>query len=108
MTENERVKAVRKSMSLTQDDFGKVVGISGAAVSNIEKGSRNVTEQMRRAICREFHVRETWLREEIGEMFVPKSDEDEITEAVERLMGGESSAFKRRLVLVLSRLPEEE
>ena len=41
-------------------------------------------------------------------MYARENSEDEITDAVERLMRGESSAFKRRLVLVLSRLKESE
>ena len=70
MTENERIKQVRKSKNLTLEAFGKRVGVKKAAISNIENGSRGVTTQMRRAICREFGVREEWLQYGEGEMLV--------------------------------------
>ena len=70
MTENERIKQVRKSLNLTLDAFGARVGVKKAAMSNIENGSRGVTDQMRRSICREFGVNENWLLTGEGEMFL--------------------------------------
>ena len=69
MTENERVRKARKALGLTTVKFGKALGISNSAVSNIENGIRSVTDQMCRSICREFNVNETWLRTGEGEMF---------------------------------------
>lgn len=70
MSENERIKQVRKSMNLTLDAFGARVGVKKAAMSNIENGSRGVTDQMRRSICREFGVNEEWLLTGEREMFL--------------------------------------
>ena len=70
MTENDRVKEIRKAKTFTQEEFGKALGISRAAIANIESGNRSVTEQTRRSICREFGVNETWLRTGEGEMFL--------------------------------------
>lgn len=69
MNENERIKQVRKSYSLTLEAFGERVGVTRAAISKIENGSRNVTDQMRRSVCREFGVNEEWLLTGEGEMF---------------------------------------
>lgn len=66
---NERIKEVRKTLNLTMKKFGEQIGISEGAVSNIEKGHRNVTNQMIKAICREFNVNQEWLCTGIGEMF---------------------------------------
>ena len=57
-------------MNLTLDAFGARVGVKKAAMSNIENGSRGVTDQMRRSICREFGVNEEWLLTGEGEMFL--------------------------------------
>ena len=54
MTENERVREVRKSENLTLEEFGKRLGVGKSAVSDVER--------MCRSICREFGVREAWLR----------------------------------------------
>ncbi|MBO5033468.1 MAG: helix-turn-helix transcriptional regulator [Lachnospiraceae bacterium] len=68
MTVNDRVKELRKSLGLTLDKFGERVGVSRGAVSNVELGKRAVTEQMFKSICREFNVREEWLRDGIEPM----------------------------------------
>lgn len=72
---NERIKELRKSLGLTLEKFGERLGVSRAAMSNIENGNRNVTEQMFKSICREFNVNEDWLRDGIGEPFDLPEDE---------------------------------
>ena len=46
MTQGERVKELRTALSLTLEKFGDRVGVTKVAISNIEKGNRNLTEQM--------------------------------------------------------------
>ncbi len=62
MTVNERIKEIRKSKKLTMESFGKKLGVGRSAISNIENGKRNVTDQMIKSICREFDYNEEWLR----------------------------------------------
>ncbi len=62
MTVNERIKEIRKSKKLTMESFGKKLGVGRSAISNIENGKRNVTDQMIKSICREFGYNEEWLR----------------------------------------------
>ena len=78
----ERIKELRKILGLSQDAFGKRLGVTGTAVSRIEKGDRGLTEQMMLAICREFHVDYYWLKEGEGDIFTgtPQSLVDEISE----------------------------
>jgi len=81
MTENDRVKMVRKSpeISLSMEKFGQRLGVGKSTISSIESGTNAITSQMRRSICREFHVSETWLETGEGEMFM-KSDEFSLDE----------------------------
>lgn len=67
---NERIKKVRKTFDLTQQEFGERIGIKRNSVALIENG-RNTSDQTIFAICREFNIREEWLRYGTGEMFVP-------------------------------------
>ena len=67
----ERIKELRKSLGLTLEEFGKKLGVGKSAISNIENGSRNLTDQMALSIRREFNVREEWLRDGTGDMFEP-------------------------------------
>lgn len=77
---NTRIKKLRKSLGLSGEKFGKRLGITRGAISNIENGSRSVTEQMIKSICREFNVNELWLRTGEGDMFpeVPNSTMEQL------------------------------
>ena len=66
---NERIKAARKALGLTMEQFGRRVGLSKSAISLIESGKNGTTEQTVASICREFGVSEKWLRTGEGEMF---------------------------------------
>lgn len=61
MTQGERVKKVRKSLGLTMDMFGEKLGVGKSAISKVEHDQCNLSEQMAKSICREFHVNYTWL-----------------------------------------------
>ena len=80
MSEGKKIREVRIALKLTLEEFGSKVGVTKAAMSNIEKGNRNVTEQMRKAICREFNVNYDWLMYGDGEMFsdLPQTFLDEL------------------------------
>lgn len=70
MTINQRIHILRtEHLRIKQVDFARKLGVTPAAISKIEKGDRNVTEQMFLAICREFGVNAIWLETGEGEVF---------------------------------------
>lgn len=108
MTENERVKELRKKLGLTLDKFGKRIGITKGALSQLESGRTNPSDQTRRSICREFGVSENWLRTGEGDMFAQRAEAEDLAATVNRLLTGESDEFKRRLIIALSTLTDEQ
>lgn len=108
MTQGERVKDIRKTLNLTLEKFGEHLGVTKVAISNIEKGNRNLTEQMLKSICREFNVNESWLRDGTGEMFQKLERKEEIAKLAADLFKGEKDSFKERLIMALARLDERE
>ena len=66
----ERVRKLRKTLDLTQREFGERINLKSNSVALIE-GGRNTSDQTIASICREFNVNETWLRTGEGEMFIP-------------------------------------
>ena len=80
MTQGERVRSVRKELNLTLEKFGEKLGVSKGAISAIEIGTRNLTEQMTKSICREYNVNYDYLVNGEGEMFddLPKTVLDEL------------------------------
>ena len=94
MTQGERVKTVRKSKEMTMEEFGKRLGVTRTAISNIEKGYRGLTEQMLKSICREFSVDEEWLRTGDGDMPQKLSEEEEVAALVSDLLeDGKTNPF---------------
>lgn len=102
-----RIKALRKSLKLSQDAFGKQIRITGASVSRLESGENNPSEQTISLICNNFHVREEWLRTGEGSMFTELSRDDEISAFVKGILHDRSD-FRYRLIGVLSRLSPAE
>ncbi len=107
MTMGERIKKVRRFNDLTQREFGERISIKQNSVAQIEMG-RNTSDQTISAICKEFNVSEEWLRTGAGEMFLQISKEDELASAVNKLLTGETSEFKRRLIKILADLKPQQ
>lgn len=99
MTQNERVKEIRKTLGLTLEKFGERIGVTRGSMSNIENGNRNLTEQMTKSICREFSVDYMWLTTGEGEMFI--DTDDDFIERIDRIMAGEDEARKNLFKLML-------
>lgn len=66
---NERLALIRESVGLTTRAFGEKINLTGGAITNMEKGIRNITERTVSDICREFDVNEDWFRTGEGNMF---------------------------------------
>lgn len=103
---NERIKELRKSLGLTQLEFGEQVGVKANTIGNYEIGLRTPSDAVIRAICREFNVNENWLRTGEGEMFNPQ--DEKLAAFVGSLVADDSDPFKRRMVELLADLTPEE
>lgn len=70
----ERLLKLRKSLNLSQKEFGDKLGISQNHVSQIEKGTREPSEQLIKCLCYCFNLSEIWIKNEEGEMFIPPEE----------------------------------
>ena len=101
-----RIKELRKSLGLTQTEFGDMIGVKGNTITNYEAGLRNPSNAIISSICRVFGVNEAWLRDGDGEMFVKKSRDEELAEFFGSVAGLDEG-FKKRFLRILAELPEE-
>lgn len=79
---NARLKTLRETLNLSQEEFGKRIGSARNTIANYEIGRRSPSNTVVKAICREFRVNYFWLTKGIGEMFTgtPQSAVDELAE----------------------------
>lgn len=73
---NERIRALRKHLGLTQKEFGERIGLKQNTVALIESGKRNTSEQTVLAICYAFQTNEKWLRTGAGSMLRTEPDDE--------------------------------
>ena len=105
MTQGERIKEIRKSLNLTLEKFGEKIGVTKTAISRIENGINNLTEQLIKSICREFGVDYIWLTTGEGEMFV--DSDDDFMEKIDRIMAGESDIRKNAIKALVNASTED-
>lgn len=71
MTIGDRIKKIRREFDLTQEAFASRIGSVQNTITGYESGRRNPSAPVISLICREFGVNEQWLRDGIGDIYVP-------------------------------------
>lgn len=104
----DRIKALRKALSLNQTDFGSKIGVKQSAVAAYESGSRTPLDSVIVSICREFGVNERWIRTGEGEMLMHLSREEEIMRFAATVIRDPSSEFQRQALAMLAKLTPEQ
>lgn len=100
---NERIRQVRKSLGLSQSEFGQSIGISDAAISRLESGVNSPSERTVKLICSTYHVNYLWLTRGDGDM-MEALDRPAL---VEQAMAGESP-LAVSIMKAFAELPDRE
>lgn len=104
-----RIRQIRKDSGLTQENFGKRIGVKANTVTNYELGLRTPTEAVILSICREFKINENWLKNGIGEMKIPMTRSQQVELfANEIMVGFPNENFKKRFIKSIAKLTKDE
>ncbi len=103
-TVGERIKEVRKALGLSGEAFGKPIGLSRGALSNIERNTNGASDRTIRLICSKYCVDYFWLTEGKGEMFI--DDMDAILEELAAEKGYDDETL--RIMKKLYSLPKDQ
>lgn len=104
----ERMKKLRKTLDLTQQEFADRIGIKRNSYANYETGRNTPIDAIIVSICREFNVNEEWLRNGTGEMFLQSNRNADIARLTKELLSEESDSFKNRFISMLANLSVTE
>lgn len=105
---NERIKALRKELKMSQDVFAEKLGLTKNYISLVENGNRNLSEQSIKVLCSILNVNEEWLRTGNGKMFKSRTREQEIGAFVNEVMELNDDGFEKKLVSALARLEPKD
>ena len=105
---NERLKKLRKTLDLTQQEFADRIGIARGNIGAYEVGKNAPSDAVISLICREFNVNEDWLRAGTGDMFLPMDRNADIARLTKLLLDEESDSFKNRFISMLANLTADE
>ncbi len=105
---NKRIRAIRDEQKLSQEKFGKIIGVSRDTIANIEAGRIEIKDIYITSICREFNINEEWLRTGEGEMRKELTRNQEIQSFANDIMENVDESFKKRFMLALSKLNESD
>ena len=112
MSISERIKYLRKTvLKKKQEVFAEATKMSRSNFGNIEAGRINPTDRVISDICDAFGVSEDWLRTGEGEIFVPRTDEQEMSLIFGEALAEDGDPRRRKLLMSLinlvSNIPDE-
>ena len=104
----ERLKQLRKTLGITQQEFADKIGIKRNTYANYETGRNTPIDAIILSICREFNVSESWLRNGEGEMFKERSPSEEVGYYVEDLLeyDGNGNPFYDMIIEMMKKYSE--
>lgn len=103
-----RIKELRKELGLTQQEFSDRIGVKRNTIAQYESGRNAPIDAVITLICREFNVNEEWLRNGKGEMFQPKSRNEELFEFAVKVAEGPPNTLQAQLLSVMARLTDDQ
>lgn len=105
---NERIKALRKELGLTQQQFADLMKVKRNTVATYEMGRSIPSDSAIALICEKCNVNENWLRTGNGEMLKKVSRNDYLANWFGTVLQEPDKSFKKRFLNLLSRLDESE
>ena len=98
-----RIGVLIEALGIKKVRFAERINIDQSYVTQLTSGKRNPSDRTISDICREFNVREEWLRTGTGKMFLDFT-EDEFAKAAATLS---NDAFVRSLIVEYWKLDDD-
>ena len=104
----DRICTLRKSLNLSQTEFGSKIGVKQGSISAWESGGKSPSGSAIVSICQTFGVREEWLRTGAEPMMVQRPKDDVLTDFFNSVLDDQPDSIRRRFVAALSALTPED
>lgn len=106
---NERLFQLRNELGLSRAKFGAKLGVSLDVIKNLDTGKTKPKPEFIALVCKIYNVSPSWLATGEGEMFMPKSEEQEIESIFTNAQCEDPRKYKLLKVLArtIAELPDE-
>lgn len=108
MTVGDRIKVLRKTIGITQQDMADALALKRSTIATLEIDKQLPSERTISDICRVYGVSRLWLETGEGEMFSPAALDEELAGLMGTLLSDESESFRKRFLSVLLRFGDDE
>lgn len=95
---NSRLLELRKALDLTRAAFGEPVGVSDSVIKNIEYEKTDPKPLLIQQICKTYNVNPEWLETGEGDMFAPRTEDEELAQIFGELFSPDVDPRIRRSV----------
>lgn len=106
---NERLKLLRSTLGLSRRAFGEPLAYTDSMIKNLDTGNTTPKPEFIALVCKIYNVSPSWLATGEGEMFMPKSEEQEIESIFTNAQCEDPRKYKLLKVLArtIAELPDE-
>lgn len=105
----ERILYLRKTvLNLSRVKFGEPIGMSDSEIKNVENGITQLKENKIPLICATYNVSDNWLRTGEGDIFLPKTRGQEISEIVKSASTNDPEEAVKFFTNLLSEMSDAE
>jgi transcriptional regulator with XRE-family HTH domain len=96
---NERLKAIRVFLKLSQRDFCKGIFLEQSAYARMEQGKTKINGRIIELVCSKYHVSKAYLKDGSGEMFMDNRPPDVKLEQLNRIFNELNPLFQDYLII---------
>lgn len=108
MSVGSRIKEVRDFYGLTQQKFAERTKTKQSTVATYESGRNAPSDAVISLICREFNVREAWLRDGTGEMLEQRTRREDIALYLGKVSSGKASELEELILDLMAETTADE
>ena len=108
MSVGSRIKEVRDFYGLTQQKFAERTKTKQSTVATYESGRNVPSDAVISLICREFNVREAWLRDGEGDMLEQRTRREDIALYLGKVSSGKASELEELILDLMAETTADE
>lgn len=95
MNFSEKLKLVRKSNDLTQEEFAKTLGVSRGNIANMESGTSKPTQLLINCISMLYNIDKNWLADDSNSSLSGLKTKKNDTELIEKKYSELNDEYKK-------------